>query len=93
MSKKYNDPIQVEVGPRRSARSALAEPLAFSWKGRRYSVQRLIKYWRESSGGWDSSIANDTEMFRVEADGGTYDLLYDRIHSNGSSWRLRRVWD
>ncbi len=78
MSKRYNESIDVEVEG--LAASAL-KPTAFSWRGRRYSVQRLLKYWREAGEAWDPERVKDHEMFRVEADGGTYDLRHDRTVS------------
>ena len=85
MSKKYNEAIEVEVSAH--------EPIAFSWRGRRYPVRRLLKYWREAGEGWDPERAKDHECFRVESEGGTYDLRFDRIANREQRWRLLRVWD
>ncbi|MCA1838960.1 MAG: DUF6504 family protein [Actinomycetota bacterium] len=90
MSKKYDEPIEVEV----SAQQALAtKPVAFSWRGHRYTVNRLLKYWREAGEGWDPERVRDHECFRVESEGGTYDLRLDRLASRNPRWRLLRVWD
>lgn len=93
MTKRYDEPIEVEVGG-----SLGGEPVAFRWRGRRYAVKRLLKYWREAGQGWDPSRRRDHECFRVEAEGGTYDLRFDRLtgrgrHAGKQSWRLLRVWD
>ena len=88
MTKRYDDPIEVEVG------GDLAGPVAFRWRGRRYAIDRLLKYWREAGEGWDPKHAKDHECFRVEAEGGTYDLLLDRLAGRQKPpWRLKRVWD
>lgn len=93
MTKRYDEPIEVEVGGRLGG-----EPVAFRWRGRRYAVKRLLKYWREAGQGWDPGRRRDHECFRVEAEGGTYDLRFDRLvgrapHAGKQSWRLLRVWD
>ncbi|MGI8427609.1 MAG: DUF6504 family protein [Actinomycetota bacterium] len=91
LTKRYDEPIEVEVGGRLGA-----EPVAFCWRGRRYSVNRLIKYWREAGQNWDPEKSKDHECFRVEAEGGTYDLRFDRSGRGAASpvrWRLSRIWD
>lgn len=91
MTKRYDDSIEVQVHR--------LEPVAFCWRGRRYSVQRLLKRWREAGEGWDPEQVRDHECFRVEArvdddDGGIYDLRLDRLAGRGKPhWRLVRVWD
>lgn len=92
MSKRYDEPIEVEVIEAEGLRGM--GPVAFSWRGRRYAVGRLLKYWREAGGAWDPERARDHECFRVEAEGGTYDLRLDRLAGRGRPrWRLARVWD
>lgn len=86
MSKKYDEPIEVETCDRR--------PAAFTWRGRRYSVDRLLKRWREAGEGWDPERRRDHECFRVEAEGGTYELRLDRLAGRKKPrWRLSKVWD
>ncbi|HLF69673.1 MAG TPA: DUF6504 family protein [Actinomycetota bacterium] len=86
MTKRYDEPIEVEV--------SRLQPVAFSWRGRRYPVSRLLKYWREAGAGWDPERLRDHECFRVESEGGTYDLRHERRSSRvATSWRLLRVWD
>ena len=88
MTKRYDDPIEVELG------GVLGAPLAFKWRGRRYPINRLLKYWREAGEAWDAGRAKDRECFRVEAAGGTYDLRLDRLAGREKSrWRIARVWD
>ncbi len=90
MSKRYNDPIEVEVEERQTP----LRPQAFSWRGRRYAVASVLKYWREAGEGWDPERARDHECFRVEAEGGVYDLRFDRLaEPKAPPWRLARVWD
>lgn len=108
MSKRYDHPIEVEEASRGSralekpppGQSCLRPPVAFSWRGKRYPVDRLLKHWVEAGEGWDPDRKRDEEFFRVEADGGTYELLFDRLseHPDGEPgsqprWRLARVWD
>jgi uncharacterized protein DUF6504 len=86
MTKRYNEPIEVALSDR--------APVEFSWRGRRYMVQRLLKHWRESASSWDPARASDHDCYRVEADGGTYELRLDRrAASDQPAWRLARVWD
>jgi len=95
VTKRYEESIEVEMG----ASTALG-PVAFLWRGRRYCVNRLLKYWREAGEGWDPQRAKDHECYRVEAEGGTYDLRFDRLSGQKKSsskdvvrWKLARVWD
>src|SRR2546421_8327469 len=48
MTKRYDDPIEVEL---EEDRSEGLRPAAFWWRGRRYAVEGLLKYWREARGG------------------------------------------
>ena len=100
MSKRYDEPIEVEVdaplptGPTDIGDGDSPGPVAFKWRGRRYVVNRLIKRWREAGGGWDPARASDSECYRVESAGGIYDLLHDRLAGRKRpQWRLARVWD
>jgi hypothetical protein len=86
MTRRYDEPIEVATADR--------TPVSFSWRGRRYVVQRLIKHWRESTSTWDPAHTADHDCFRVEAEGGTYELRLDRrAASEQQAWRLARVWD
>jgi hypothetical protein len=90
VTKRYNDPIEVEV----ENSQAHLTPSAFTWRGRRYPVAVVLKYWREAGQGWDPQRARDHECFRVEAEGGVYDLRFDRLAGpKAQPWRLARVWD
>lgn len=89
MSKRYDEPIEVEIG--KGIPSSLE---AFRWRGRRYGIEQLLKYWREAGEAWDPEHVRDHECFRVEAEGGTYDLRHDRLAGREQPrWRLARVWD
>jgi hypothetical protein len=86
MTKRYDEPIEVATANR--------TPVSFSWRGRRYVVQRLIRHWREATCTWDPALTADHDCFRVEADGGTYELRLDRrAGPEQHAWRLARVWD
>lgn len=113
LTKRYDDPIEVELASDLALQPGLEpglgpggapgalRPLAFSWRGRRYAVQSLLKYWREAGEEWDPQRARDHECFRVEAsDGrqiGVYDLRFDRRAADrrpaAPQWRLGRIWD
>ncbi|HEY8199739.1 MAG TPA: DUF6504 family protein [Actinomycetota bacterium] len=86
MTKRYDEPIEVAMADHR--------PVSFSWRGRHYVVQRLLNHWRESTCTWDPERAADHDCFRVEADGGTYELRLDRrAPLERPAWHLARVWD
>jgi hypothetical protein len=98
VTKRYDDPIEVEVGNTQVEEVEDCQPQltpsAFSWRGRRYAVAVVLKYWREAGEGWDPQRARDHECFRVEAEGGVYDLRFDRTAGpKAQHWRLARVWD
>jgi hypothetical protein len=96
MSKRYEDPIDVE------APEGTLE--AFWWRGKRYSVRQVLCRWREA-GGWENGgdstkpwLAGDAhEIWRIDAQPatnglapGTYELSHDL---RGGGWTLFRVWD
>jgi hypothetical protein len=86
MTKRYDEPIEVATADR--------TPVSFSWRGRHYRVERLIRHWREATCTWDPARAADHDCFRVEAGGGTYELRLDRrVQPEQQGWRLARVWD
>lgn len=92
MSKRYDEPIEVETGgPPKAPHGA---PRAFRWRGRQYAVSQVLKHWRETNEAWDPERAKESDLFRVEAEGGTYDLRFDRLAGREQAqWRLARVWD
>ncbi|MGH2704586.1 MAG: DUF6504 family protein [Actinomycetota bacterium] len=91
MTKRYDDSVEVQLAAPRGSGSTI--PVAFRWRGHRYTVRSLLKRWREAGEGWDRARARDDEFFRVEAEGGVYDLRLDRIEGSDRGWRLTRVWD
>jgi hypothetical protein len=104
VTRRYNDPIEVECA---EDQPGMLRPLAFFWRGRRYGVVGLLKYWREAGEAWEPQRTRDHECFRVEAEGGVYDLRFDRLAASSGpqpsgpqpsgpqpvAWRLARVWD
>src|SRR5256885_17189044 len=58
MTKRYNDPIEVEVGNTQVEEVENGQPQltpsAFSWRGRRYAVAVGRKYWGVGGGGGGS---------------------------------------
>jgi hypothetical protein len=117
MSKRYDEPIEVEIetgkadGLREATDTGEAYPLgptlvAFRWRGRRYRIDRLLKYWRLAKE--SQAPERFEEYFRVEAEGGIYDLRLDRAPPPDPAkaehpamkgrveqprWRLVKVWD
>jgi len=89
VSKRYDEGVEVELGE--GPGSWAPQPMEFRWRGRRYPVQRLLKYWREAGEAWDRNEAKDHEFYRVESQGGVYDLRRDRTEKG--EWKLKRVWD
>jgi Family of unknown function (DUF6504) len=86
MTKRYDEPIEVATED--------DLPVSFTWRGQRYTVQRVLKHWRESTFGWHPSLGAEHHWFRVEADGGTYELRLDRRAAPEEvAWHLVRVWD
>lgn len=95
--------VAAQRGPRPGNGPADAdEPLAFSWRGRRYVVTRILGHWREEAGWWrrpdgEPIRIEQTDLWRVEAaraDGvaGEARGVYELSH-RGEDWRLDRVWD
>ena len=97
MSKRYEEPIDVE------ATDGSVE--AFSWRGKRYKVRRVLGRWREAGGWWHADddadrpwLSGDArEIVRIDAisvtsgrGSGTYEIARDL--RNGS-WTLFRVLD
>ena len=71
-SKPAAKPVAV-VWDKRSRR-----PVAFTWRRRRYTVQRVLHTWVVDTGWWDDRVRVSRRYFRVRADGRTFDLAYDR---------------
>lgn len=78
------------------------EPLAFTWRDRRYTVVHVLGHWREESGWWrrpdgEPIRIEQSDLWRVEATHATGTMgeqsgVYELSH-RGESWRLDRVWD
>ena len=101
MTKRYEESIEVTTDPEDA-------PVAFSWRGRRYEVDRRLGSWREG-GEWWNGGGRERECHRVLArpagvlasgdldpDGFlvTVGAVYDvyRERARGG-WKLARVWD
>lgn len=57
----------------------LRRPVAFTWRRRRYRVQRVLHTWVVDTGWWDDRLHVSRRYFRVRADGRVFDLAYDRL--------------
>jgi hypothetical protein len=64
------------------------QPAAFIWRGRRFTVTRLVELWIIETGWWNDETRVSRSYCRVEAAGRLFDLYYDRL---GKSWSLERV--
>lgn len=93
MSRTYGEPIDVWVQDGRPAR--------FAWRGRLYSVLRVLDHRVISREWWatqnpDPDAPAEREFWRVEASPGrdvaaaTYELRQDMPTGD---WLLARVWD
>jgi hypothetical protein len=104
MTKRYDDDIEVTVGPWDGG-----APAAFRWRGRRYDVDQPLATWREAGEWWSDDGGRDRTYHRVlarpsgtfatgdvDADGAwvpagaVYDVYLDRPRG---VWRLARIWD
>lgn len=71
MSRRYGDPVGVKI-----ERGA---PVAFTWRGRRYTVT-VIGIWRLKARWWDPNAAADRTYYRVQTpDWEVFELYYDAI--------------
>ena len=91
MSKRYAEVVEIET-----TGGALQ---AFWWRGKRYTVRRVLGRWREAGGWWTSTTGTDRpwtagesrELVRVQTGGGgTYELGRDL---RSGAWMILRVWD
>ena len=90
-----SEPIEVEM-PQDLV--VLPHPLAFTWRGERYEVARLLEMWTDAGFGdrrkgkhhwWERRHRN---CFRVETtDGNRWDLYLDR-GGGRRKWFARRRW-
>ena len=73
MTKRYDDPIDVDTGWPRADRQDNIDPVvddapvAFRWRGTRYEVDQRLDSWREAGQWWAASEATEREFFRVLA--------------------------
>ena len=63
-------------------------PVAFTWRRRRYRVERLLETWIVETGWWKDEGRVSRSYWRVRAEGHVFDLRYDRI---GKTWTLERA--
>lgn len=104
MTKWYDEAIEVVLDPGGSGM-----PLAFSWRGRRYEVDRCLGSWRTATELWDPGRARARAYLRVlarpagvlatgelEPDGSwrPAGAVYDLCQDLlRGTWRLARLWD
>ena len=63
-------------------------PIAFSWRRRRYKVERLLETWVVETGWWKDEGRVSRSYWRVRAEGRVFDLRYDRITK---TWMLEQA--
>ena len=62
MTKRYDESIDVTCDP-----GSGGAPIAFSWRGHTYQVDRPLGSWLEAGEWWNGSARRDREYFRVLA--------------------------
>lgn len=94
MSRVYGEPVEVWVRDDR--------PVRFVWRGRLYTVSRVLEHWLTTREWWrrqegeQAEEADGREFWRVEAGAGigsapgVYELRRDL---GKGTWMLSRVWD
>ncbi len=63
-------------------------PSRFKWRGRWYTVRRLLDLWTEAGAWWDGE--QETVFFRVAID---RDSVCELLRQTGGKWRLYRMYD
>ena len=66
----------------------LRRPVVFVWRGRRFSVERVLHTWIVAGGWWSEETHVNRHYWRVRAEGRLFDLCFDRITK---VWRLEHV--
>lgn len=78
-------PIPVTV----SWRPYTQSPRAFLWRGRRWSIERVLQRWSVDTGWWNDDVRVDRRYLRVVADGRVFDLFLERRERR---WYLARAY-
>jgi hypothetical protein len=84
MSKLFHEAITPEV-----KEDIQHRPIAFSYKGRKESVEEICEQWRVSQEWWKS--ATDREYFRVRTVRGIVCEMYRDLPTG--AWYLQRIYD
>jgi hypothetical protein len=86
MSKRIQEPVRVTL------RRGGAEPAAFVWNEKRYTVQQVEAIWKEAGPWWDGE--GERTLFRVTArsasQAGVYELCRDET---AGTWMLTKMMD
>lgn len=91
MSRVYGDPVDVWT-------SDCGSPVRFVWRGRLFTVHRVLEHWVATRDWWrelypDSDDLREREFWRVEAspggEVGVYELRFDAATD---TWMLSRAW-
>ena len=95
MTKRYREDLEdVEVVHDEGGE----RPQRFVWRGRDYTVTRVLGHWREDPGWWrrpggEPVRVEQSDLWRVEAANGVpLPGVYELVR-RGDAWRLDRVWD
>lgn len=100
VTKRYREALdEVESGPDVDDPRGGGAPTRFRWRGRSYTVRRVLGHWREDAGWWRAPdgvpvAIQRTDLWRVEAANGAAGSqgVYELVRA-GDRWRLDRVWD
>jgi len=77
-------PTPIAVAWRPAARA----PRAFTWRARRWRVERVLQRWSIDTGWWNDAVRVDWRYLRVVAEGRVFDLFFDRRERR---WFLERA--
>ncbi len=84
LGKRIDEPVAVSWDAQRRV------PAAFAWRSRVHDIQTVVQTWAVERAWWDAAHAVSLRCWRVIADGGTYDLAFDR---RDGSWALLGMLD
>jgi hypothetical protein len=67
---------------------ALRAPRSFTWRARRYRIERVLHTWVIDTGWWDERSRVSRRYSRVLAEGRLFDLYFDRLRK---AWFLEKT--
>lgn len=91
MTRVFGEPVDV--------RAAEGRPDRFVWRGRLYTVRKVLEHWVVTRDWWrghhpGTEEPGEREFWRVEASPGAEVGVYElRFESASGTWTLSRMWD